>query len=99
MTQDSIFDDDQGWQSLAKAVRDRGRDWLYLRVASEPFDPYRNWHSLSYDEQQLREQLWRWDAYSGNPQYSVLEREMRRYHPAGAPTYNGIFGSLFGSAF
>jgi hypothetical protein len=103
---DSIFDNDPGWQSLSKALRNRSRDWLRLRSKNEPFDPYRNWHSLNCDEQRLQQQLWRWDLYSmveDKSHRTALEQyyqaEARRYQPSSGFAYNGPFGGLFGSAF
>lgn len=50
---DSIIENDPGWQSFAKAVRDLGRDWL--SVATVEISPYQN---VSVDEliQQYRRQ-------------------------------------------
>jgi hypothetical protein len=97
---DSIFDNDPSWQSLSKAVRNRSRDWIYLRVASEPRAPYR--HLLPSEELQLREQLRRVGAYSMQDR-SALEQyyqaEARRHQPSSGFVYNGPFGGLFGSAF
>lgn len=92
MTQDSIFDNDQGWQSFAKAVRDRGRDWLHLRTSQAGLcDPLRNYHTMT--EQALLQDLSSWGAQQ-NQNASFYYR-----HPYGPAYSNSLFGSLFGAAF